>query len=149
MRKLVILILLLIGLTPLVWADKYYNLEGREFTYPELISAPKTVLFAWTTWCPACRADLRTLAHDKTLPADVNILFVNIGESQATVEDLLDHLRLSDQGRKKVFLDKKQALADKFTILAVPTVIFFKDKRPIHVGHFLNKELIEEIFKDE
>lgn len=151
MRKvLLVLVLIFIFFLPgFVKAEKYYRLNGTVLSYEQIIEAPKTILFIWTTWCPVCREDIKYINDNPYLPEDVKIFFVNIGEKQTQVERLLNAMRLKDFVNKNVLLNPDGKLAEKFSIVGIPTCIFFKNKIPVYRSHFINKELITEVFGDK
>ena len=57
----------------------------RTLGLPEIIKGKPSVVNLWATWCGPCRAEMPTLAAAQKNTPDVIFVFVNQGESQATV----------------------------------------------------------------
>jgi thiol-disulfide isomerase/thioredoxin len=150
MKKiLIVLAVLMCVLSGIARAETYYKLDGSELSYETLISAPKTILFIWTTWCPVCREDLKSFSDNPYLPEDVKIFYVNIGEKKSRVEKFVNILGLQTAVTDNILLDPESVIAEKFSIIGIPTFIFFKNKIPVYRSYFINKQLIADVFEDE
>ena len=84
------------------------------------------VLFFWTTWCPFCRSELKTLSEKYPEIQNENgeLFAVNVGESADKIKDFIGDYPLN----LKIILDKDGALAGTFNILGVPTYILMNKK---------------------
>ena len=76
-------------------------------------------MFFWTTWCPYCRAELKTLnAKSADLAkASVVLLAVNVGESKDKVANFVKSRNLSFE----ILLDKDSQVTELYDLLGVPT----------------------------
>lgn len=94
------------------------------------------VLFFWTTWCPHCRKEIKSL-NQKYLQMEkegIIVFAVNLGEPDYTVRKFL----MKDALGFKVLLDKDGEAANKYNVIGVPTYIFLdKAGEVISDGHVL------------
>ena len=150
MNKIIVTLLLLASVfscSAPASAQAFYNLEGKPFSYQELVSEPITILFLWATWCPSCRREVEHLTKSNMRLDRVNNVYVNVGEKKSKVKQYVDSRELPPTITGKIILDEKAVLAEKFSVFAIPTFIFLKDGEPTHKSHFLDKELLDSIFK--
>lgn len=126
----------------------FYTLDGEGMNYTEAVSPSKTVLFLWTSTCDVCRDTLIYLSKECSLYDDINVLYLNIGESKRLVKSFLSYYKIADCITDKTLLDAGASIRQKFFILGVPTVIFFKDGTPVNFSYTLNEYLIEKVFGD-
>ena len=77
------------------------------------------ILFFWTTWCPYCRAELKTLnAKSADLAkASVVLLAVNVGETKDKAANFVKSRNLSFE----ILLDKDSQVTELYDLLGVPT----------------------------
>lgn len=124
----------------------FTTLEGEAIKYQDLIAAPKAVLMVWTTECYVCRDAIERLAAESIFLDDVAIYFIDTGEHPMKVKRFADSLKLNTSFRKKIILDKEYFVADTFSVNAVPTYIFFRDKKPVYRSFYLDSALIQSVF---
>ena len=97
------------------------DLQGVSVSLSSFKNSP-TILFFWTTWCPYCRAELRTLNQQYPVMAKegIVVLGVDFGEPDYKVQRFFK----DDSPNFKILLDKDGLLADKYGLLGVPTYVF-------------------------
>ncbi|MFC1804578.1 TlpA family protein disulfide reductase [Candidatus Omnitrophota bacterium] len=132
--------------------------HAPDFTLQDLNNEPVSLgsfkgkapvlLFFWASWCPSCRRGFMELSEASAdlKEEGLEILAVNIGESNTTVERFIDDFSCNC----RVLLDKNTAVAGIYKIVGIPTFILInKEGRIISKGHkFLPekfKELISEL----
>lgn len=130
-------------------AETYYTLKGKKVSYASLISAPNTILYVWSKWCPVCRKQLKAMGWETYLPQDVQMYYVAVGEKRSNMRKLISILDLHQSITENIIFDEESVLVRKFSIVGVPTFIFFRNKVPVYQSHYINKDLIEKIFGDE
>ncbi len=150
MKKLII-ILLLISCAPLALAaeKKFSSLEGNTLSYKELVSASKTVLFLWTTWCPYCREELERLSKKCIFLEGVDVYFVNVAQKESLVKKFAELENIRSCVREKIILDKDAYLSREFSVIAIPTFLFFKDGQPVYQSFFLDDEVLRTVYENE
>lgn len=153
MKKIFIfLILIVFSLSLRAENGNFNTLDGRSLSYTEIISHPKAVLFIWTTWCPGCRSEIKRLAREcGSLEGskDINIFYINTGEKQAMVKRFIDSSDIKDCIRQNIILDTGGYLARKFRIPGVPAFIFIVDNEPAYLSHFINTDVLREVFGND
>lgn len=128
-------------------ADMFSDLKGKNLSYNEIISAQKTILFFWTSNCQYCISEFTYISQNLKLLEGVNIYFINIGEDRFTINTLAKHLKLSEKITEKILLDPETFLADKFSIIGVPTYIFMFNGKIVKRSYYMDGQLLEEVFK--
>ncbi len=111
------------------------DLESNPVNLSRLSGKP-SIIFFWTTWCPYCRNELKTLnkMYAQMEKEGISVFAVNVGESGYKVKNFLKNYALSI----KVLLDRYGQAADNYNIRGVPTYIFVdKDGRVVSVEHAL------------
>lgn len=80
------------------------------------------ILFFWTSWCPYCREELRTLNQRYSVMTQEGIIIfgVNVNEPDYKVQRFFE----SYLPNFKILLDKYGLLANKYNLIGVPTYIF-------------------------
>jgi thiol-disulfide isomerase/thioredoxin len=92
------------------------------------------VVNLWATWCAPCRQEMPMFAQAQTQHRDIGFLFVNQGESAATVQAYLARERL---GLREVWLDAASALGPAVGSAGMPTTLFYNAAGELvdtHVG---------------
>jgi peroxiredoxin len=79
------------------------------------------ILFFWTTWCPYCRKELKSLnlLYPQMKKEGITVYAVNIGESANRVKGFLKDFGLTFN----VLLDQEALLADLYAVMGVPTYV--------------------------
>ena len=148
MKKILLLLLMFTVLaTPMTQAaEYYYDLSDTKFTYDELLSKSKTVLFVWATWCPTCREKVKEFTSTANLRDDVNIVFLEAGEKRSEVLSTLKYLEVPETMYSLFYRDPFQEIMNRFSITVVPTVIFFQDGKVVKTSHTLTSGLIDQAY---
>ena len=100
------------------------------------------ILFFWTTWCPYCRRELKSLndKYPQLQKDNVELLAINIGEPAYRVENFIGIHSLNF----KVLLDKDTDVAYSYDILGIPTYVFLNKQGDIA---FRNNYLSQDEYK--
>jgi thiol-disulfide isomerase/thioredoxin len=111
-------------------------------TLPEAARGRPVVVNLWATWCGPCRQEMPTLAAAQQQHPSVGFLFVNQGETAATVRAYLaaNGLLLQD-----VLLDARSALGPAVGSGGLPTTLFYDARGRLIDAHFgvLNAPALE------
>lgn len=109
------------------------DIEGRTVALSDY-KDKAVLLFFWTTWCPHCQGELRTVNYMKEgLNKDnVEVLAINVGEASAKVVNFVKSRNFTFQ----VLLDTDTAVAKDYDVLGVPTfVLMNKNGKIVSKGH--------------
>jgi thiol-disulfide isomerase/thioredoxin len=100
------------------------------------------VVNLWASWCGPCRQEMPTLAEAQQREAKVGFLFVNQGESEATVRAYLASLRAP---LREVLLDPGSRLGPAVGSRGLPTTLFYDAQGQLVDAHFgvLNAPALE------
>jgi thiol-disulfide isomerase/thioredoxin len=128
--------------------DNLLTLADKPVTYKDLVSSPNTILFVWTTWCPYCVRELKSVTSQKVSFEGIELYFVNIGEKKSTVERFLNSQKIPQSSREKVIIDIKGIIAEKFSITGIPAYIFLKKGKIAHRSFFLDQSLVDNVFDE-
>ncbi|MDD2688862.1 MAG: TlpA disulfide reductase family protein [Candidatus Omnitrophica bacterium] len=113
-----------------VWAQepssavnfKLPDMNGNMFNLGDCINNKEPViLFFWTTWCPYCQIELRSLneIYPQFKKEGIKLVSIDIGEPGDKVDSFIKAYKLNF----KVLLDGNSAVAKSYGILGVPTYI--------------------------
>lgn len=111
------------------------TVRGEEIALDDAIKGQKAVLVFWATWCPHCRTQVVALNSKKAEmeKQGIVILLVDIGESPRVVQRFMDSKGLDFN----VLLDADSAIAEKYQVAGVPTLVFIgadgKVRESLHV----------------
>lgn len=97
------------------------SLEGRPVSLAGFSGKP-TVLNLWATWCPPCRREMPILQQAQDANPDVNVVFVNQGETAPTISGFLARHGLA---LRNVLLDPERRVGLALGQRALPTTLFF------------------------
>lgn len=118
------------------------GLDGAPVQLRTLTTRPMVVNL-WATWCPPCRREMPVLRDAQRQHPEFAFVFVNQGESAATIGRYLAQEGLDIDN---VFIDPANAVAERTASFAYPTTLFFDGGGKLfmrHVGE-LNKTSLEE-----
>lgn len=89
--------------------------------YLETQEGKATILMFWATWCPSCKQALPELAKLAQSHGDtVNVITVSVDERKEALESFY-----KDKEPGFPVYHGDQALAAKFDVSAIPTMVFF------------------------
>lgn len=91
------------------------------------------VVNLWASWCGPCRQEMPTLAKAQQREATVGFLFVNQGESEATVRAYLASLHAP---LREVLLDRSSSLGPAVGSRGLPTTLFYDARGRLVDAHF-------------
>lgn len=104
-----------------------------------------TVLNLWATWCPPCQAEMPILADAQANRQDINIVFVNQGQTHDVV---LNYLNSHDLPVKHALLDPGLAVSREASVSGYPTTLFYDAKGNLlaeHMGPFSRATFADSI----
>lgn len=150
MKKILLALTFIMLIMPFARADEYYyDLNDKKFTYEQLISNPKTILFVWATWCPTCCEKVKEFAAEKKMRSDVKIVFLEVGDGRSEVLNTLKHLGVPAATQALFYRDPFQAIAGRFFFNVVPTVMFLQDGKVTKTAHSLTSSLVDQVYPPE
>ena len=98
------------------------DLSGRPVSLAELADNRPTVINLWETWCPPCIREMPVLEHAQQRYSHINIVFVNQGESPATIRQFLIEKNLS---LSHVLSDRQSHFGQAVGSRGLPTTLFY------------------------
>jgi peroxiredoxin len=117
-------------------SDKYVSLKDFQ--------GKPVILFFWTTWCPYCRSEVKSLneEYDKMKSLGIQLLAIDINEPKERVNDFINKNSIT----YPILLDSGGTVATKYGVVGVPTIVLIsKDSKIVHFSNSLPsnyKELI-------
>jgi peroxiredoxin len=84
------------------------------------------ILFFWTTWCPYCVREIKTLSDKyQALTKDgVALLLIDVGEPKYKVDNFVKRNNLGFG----VLLDEKTRVAESYRLMGIPTFVLIDKK---------------------
>ncbi len=148
--KKILLIIISISFCFFSFADEelFWGLDGDPVRYSQLVSSPKTVIFTWAIWCPYCRRALEGFSRNCKSFEGIDVIYLNLGDSEAKIKKYTRQRKIKDCIKKKIILDEQSLMARKFSLMGLPSYIFFKDGKFLAKSFYLDDELIKNIFED-
>lgn len=120
------------------------QLDGRAVALSSFGARP-VVLNLWATWCPPCRREMPALMAAQAANPQVAFVFVNQGESAATVDAFLARQGLTMQN---VVLDPGGQVARGTGAMGLPTTLFYNADGALgmrHVGELSRATLSDKL----
>ena len=116
--------------------------DARVLSLTEAARGRPVVVNLWASWCGPCRAEMPTLAAAQQREPTVAFLFVNQGESPATVQSFLQKQSFT---LRDVMLDSGSSLGQAIGSRGLPVTLFFDAKGRQVDAHFgiLNPAALE------
>jgi thioredoxin-related protein len=148
MKKIVALFMFFCSITGAFASDETFKLlDGSSISYEKNIASGDTMLFLWTSRCPYCVRELRGMNKNENACKYSKCFFVNLGETEASIKEAVKALQLNDNISKNIIVDKTASLADKFSVIGVPTFIFMHNGRVLERSYHFDEDTVKEIFK--
>jgi predicted bacteriocin transport accessory protein len=148
MKKFLLLFMLFVASASCGFTQeqKFSNLAGRSLSAEEIVAAPKTVLFMWTTWCPYCRKEFARLMKDPITVKDVSSFYVNLGEPQSKIDAYLEGIKAPSSVKEKIIIDGREYFSSKYHVVGIPTYIFLKDGKVVGQENFIDNDTVKSVF---
>ena len=155
MKKLFFLcfVILFVFLFSLKCQDKYaieerqvsdrYEAQEQKASDKDWLTQKKAILFFWTTWCPYCRRELKTLNdlyYDLTAKG-FKVYFINVQESSSKVQAF--KVKMNIKG--PVVLDTQGSIAIRYRIPGFPTYIFLENGVEIYRSNSMSRSYMERL----
>lgn len=118
--------------------------DGRPVDLRSFRGQP-VVLNLWATWCPPCRREMPVLQHAQAQRPDVQVVFVNQGESAARV---LQYLAAQQLSIHNLLFDPRATAGQAFGHRALPATYFFdRDGRLVdaRIGELSHATLMQRL----
>ena len=123
------------------------TLEGPQIRLSDLKGSPVAISF-WATWCVPCKTELPELqsAASRYSSVQVQILTVNVGESESVVSSYLSELNL----KLNVLLDPDKEIMSHYGIMVLPVTVWVDGKGVVRAEHIgpLDRSLIDRYVAD-
>ena len=100
------------------------GLDGSRVTLPDRLESTEgpLVVNLWASWCPPCRREMPLLARAQQLHDDVTFVFLNQGESRATINDFLQRESLT---LDHLYRDPHRAFGKAVGAVGIPTTLYY------------------------
>lgn len=100
------------------------DLSGQSVNLSSYKGKP-LIIFFWTTWCPYCRKEIKTLdqMYLQMQKEGITVFAVNIGESGYRVKNFFKNYPLN----LRVLIDTDSLSAQQYNVMGVPTYVFIAD----------------------
>ena len=148
MKKIIFTIIFSLFILTAFSLDKNFSTLTEEAISYEEITRGDSIVFVWASWCPSCRRQLDDLSQKAPFLEDIDLFFINLGEKSSVVKSFAKARNLNSQIQEKIVLDQEAFFANKFSIVAIPTFIFFKDGQAVRKSYFFDPQLLEDIYGD-
>lgn len=118
------------------------DLSQNTFTLSSYKNKQPVMLFFWTTWCPFCRQELKTLKdnYPELVKEGLLLVAIDAGESAAKVSDFVKSYNLPFQ----VLLDRDKSVTKAFDVFGVPTYVLIDKQGYVR---FVDNDFPKEEYK--
>ena len=120
------------------------DLNDKAIFLSEYKGKKAVVLLFWTTWCPYCREELKTLNQEYAGLAknSIELLAINVGEPKSKVENFVKNRNFTFE----VLLDKDSTVADAYELMGVPSYfVINKAGQIVSTGNHFPKDALKEL----
>ena len=120
------------------------DLNDRVISLSDYKNKKAVVLIFWTTWCPYCREELKTLNQEYAglSKSSIEVLAIDIGEPKYKVENYAKSHNIEFE----VLLDLDSAVARDYDLMGVPTYfVINKSGEVVATGNSFPKNAIKEL----
>lgn len=124
---------------------KLESLRGGQIALSDYRDKQPVILFFWTSECPYCRSEFKTLneKYPELLKEGIELLAIDVGEPRQIVADFVKRHYVAFP----VLLDKDADVAMSMDLLGVPTYIFINKKGGIvHRGNQFSPRSYKDLF---
>lgn len=126
--------------------QRFADVQGEAHQTASLLGKP-TVVNLWASWCPPCQREMPAFAAVQAEHPDINMVFLNQGETPAAVQQFLDRL---GQPLEHVWLDPASEWSRIYGSGALPTTLFFDARGKlagVRMGELSRATLTDHILK--
>ncbi|MCX5704583.1 MAG: TlpA disulfide reductase family protein [Candidatus Omnitrophica bacterium] len=123
------------------------DIKGRAHNLSDYKNKQAVVLAFWTTWCPFCRQELKSLnaLYPQLQKEGIEVLAINIQEPGYRVESFAKENGLT----MKMLLDFDAKVARDYSVMGVPTFFLVnKQGNIIYEGDHFPKEKYQKLISE-
>lgn len=116
------------------------NMQGQEVDLSTYKGKPVVINF-WASWCPPCRREMPVLQAAQKKHTETVFLFVNQGESLATVKQFINS---TDLDLQNVLFDPDSNVSQQSGAVGLPTTLFYNAQGRLvnsHMGELSHASL--------
>ena len=143
MRK-IILFLVILFISFSLQAKDCSTFSGETISTEEIESQDKAISFFWTTWCPHCLSQMKTILSEcqNILDKGFSIYFINVQETTRKVSAFKKKLNIT----LPIIMDSDGSIAYKYRVYGIPTFIFLKDGEELDRVNSISMKLLDKIY---
>ena len=144
--KTIILCLLILIIPFSLQARDYATLSGETITSEDIESQDKAILFFWTTWCPHCLSQMKTVIseYQDLLDKGFTVYFINVQETTKKVAALKKRLKITSP----IIMDKAGFMAYRYRVYGVPAFIFLSSGSELDRTNFISLRILDKIYEE-
>jgi peroxiredoxin len=119
--------------------------DGTPITLKDLEGNPAMIVF-WTAWCPVCKEEAPHVnkIFEEFGPKGLNVVGINIGESEARVNEGIKEFGI----KYTVAKDTSTDVAKSYKVVGTPTVVILDSKGTVnYFGNEIPKDYRERLEK--
>jgi peroxiredoxin len=119
--------------------------DGTPISLKELEGNPAMIVF-WTAWCPVCKEEAPHVnkIYEEFGPKGLNVVGINIGESDARVQEGIKEFGI----KYAVAKDTSTAVARSYKVVGTPTVVILDSNGVVnYFGNEIPKDYRERLEK--